>query len=575
MATLWSLWLWALLLSIVGHPLRATTPDPGETTAAGSTTTATTTTTTTTTTPVPTLPPTFLNATNMRIQTKTVYHCNARLKTPDGKSTTCGHSRTSETFGRTLPLMDDGTLTILEDTFVVEDGQASVVAWPSRPYQYMAYVFKNNERSVYQFYNHVSYLIRKDDVKSEQSFGTNVSLLDYDWKYQGLKLVKGVNRSVWASTEGLPEGHGGEKFNFLGDGEVVPNKWILYLDETNTTLYNIEAVGGPKDTLLQTSEITYWKSLDDSMTVKDALASINNIYGVEKQIPGPADPDAVPYVHPVLADTHIITEDTRQFFQFITPADCKPRTSEGPPSPIDCYRIEKGTSSYAFFHDNAESNARCLIKLNRFQYPSGCKRNPNLVQDPNVCLFIDVDFNQGSLEADVGIVPQDITSPTTRAVAGFTTLMSWPGGENIESVTISGRSCAVVWQAGVDAKSGVSLSLCVKGDATSKKDVKLSMSVTYSQVGGSGKFTTTNDLRGSALPKNITVVVEGAVSGSAETNATSALVSYDVNVSNRRHMMNEWAFLAGTDFEVSKKILNWRRVYHWRWEQWAVGPFAF
>ncbi|EER01069.1 hypothetical protein Pmar_PMAR015407 [Perkinsus marinus ATCC 50983] len=167
-----------------------------------------------------------------------------------------------ETFDMVLPLMDDGSLTILEDIYVVKDGQVSVVSWPSRPYQYIVYFTTPTERRILQIYGHGSYVIEDEPVKSVQTFGKHRNLRDDGWEYKGIVMENAVKQTLWVSTGGLPTGGGGEQeFDLLGAAEVAPNKWKLYLDETNTTLTSIEGVGGSDDTVLQRTTITFWADL--------------------------------------------------------------------------------------------------------------------------------------------------------------------------------------------------------------------------------------------------------------------------------------------------------------------------
>ncbi|KAF4691606.1 hypothetical protein FOZ60_015185 [Perkinsus olseni] len=401
--------------------------------------------------------------------------------------------------------MDDGTLTVLEDTYVAKDGQVSVVAWPSRPYQYMVYVTTPTKRTVLQIYNHKSYVIKDEAVKSSQTFGNYRTLNDDDWQYQGLVSVQGEMQALWVSTGGLPaSADGKQEFDILGASEVAPNKWKLYLDKTNTTLYNIEGVGGADDTMIQHTSISYWANLTVDMTLEEAMADLYKVYDVQEHIPQPGDPGTVPYVHPLLADTHVITEETREFFQSHEPADCKPKSGEGgSPQPIDCYRITPG-SSYNFFHYGTTPPGRGLHKLNKFQYPRGCKTNSKKLQVPNVCLFIDADAGPLTLELDIGVFSQDL--------------------------------------------GGAKKMFTVDGEAT-------------------GQAKMLGD-------RKVTVSADSRVSAGAEDKSTDAAVFYDVNASNEEYKLSLWSFMSGADFEVGKKILNWRRVYHWRVEQWAIGDIS-
>ncbi|EER08513.1 hypothetical protein Pmar_PMAR015932 [Perkinsus marinus ATCC 50983] len=475
-----------------------------------------------------------------------------------------------ETFDMVLPLMDDRTLTILEDSYVVKDGQVSVVAWPSRPYQYMIYVTTPSKRTVMQIYDHKSYVIKEEKVTSSQTFGNYRTLNDDDWKYEGLVLVQGVNQSVWTSTGGLPAGGGGkQEFDLLGASQVAPNKWKLHLDETNTTLYNIEGLAGAGDIVVQRTSINYLANLTDDMTVEQALSAVYKSYKVTEHIPNPGDPKTVPYVHPLLAKTHVITEETRQFFESQKPAECTPNEGESPP-PIACYTIVEGTSSYDFFYADSAPPGRRLIKLNRFQYPTGCRADINTLQDPNVCLFIDIDAEPQKLGVELGLLLQDVNKPSSTGVLGLDIVLSWPGGKTLESLRFFGVTCATIWQVKTPAGVGLALNICFNGNATSTDQVAVTL--TFTQLGSSGqKMTVAGVAKGTAQGGKMFASADSLVTAGAEDKSTDAAVSFDLNASSREDLITLWSFLSGFDFEVGRKILNWRMVYHWRVEQWGTG----
>ncbi|KAF4648970.1 hypothetical protein FOL47_002602, partial [Perkinsus chesapeaki] len=74
---------------------------------------------------------------NMRMHLLTRTVCNKDVKDVHGNPAPCGKSMAMETYGLTLPGMEDGSITTREDMIVAKDGQVTVKAMPSRPYQFI------------------------------------------------------------------------------------------------------------------------------------------------------------------------------------------------------------------------------------------------------------------------------------------------------------------------------------------------------------------------------------------------------------------------------------------------------
>ncbi|KAF4651506.1 hypothetical protein FOL47_000355, partial [Perkinsus chesapeaki] len=173
----------------------------------------------------------------MKVTTKN--YCNRDLVDADGNPAPCGISQSMETYGLTLPGMDDGTLTTREDIIIATDGQVSVKAMPNYPYQYFMTVNSAQFKRVEQLYDHQSLLLSEapdtfyaDNVPSGTAMGV-AGLIEQGWVYEETDYSKGTAISKF-SRKG-PEGVDpidGTNYTAIYQSGLMPDTWVLYFDES-------------------------------------------------------------------------------------------------------------------------------------------------------------------------------------------------------------------------------------------------------------------------------------------------------------------------------------------------------
>ncbi|KAF4687959.1 hypothetical protein FOZ63_007627, partial [Perkinsus olseni] len=345
---------------------------------------------------------------NVRMHVTTKKYCNLGLVDASGKPAPCGISKGEETYGFTLPGMEDGVQTTIEDVVIAKDGQVSVQASPALPYTYLMSVNSPGYYGVEKLYNHQSFVVSEevpDDAAEASTLGE--TLADDGWIPQESDEAS-TNKWLLYGPQGV-DPVTGANYTALYQTGVAPDAWILYTDETNENPRKLLAVNTfLNDQVFQESTFDEVESLGDDITVAEAVQAVYATYQVDggRRLTS-GDEFEAPHVDAEMIDAPFVSEKTRQFFSGEGDWDWmskrKLRSSQGFKG-ISYFTIEKGSAADKYFQ--WKSSTRQL---------SGCVAAGGK-QEQKYCIFVSVDASlDPSLTLKAGMSFLDIHDATKSA----------------------------------------------------------------------------------------------------------------------------------------------------------------
>ncbi|KAF4687843.1 hypothetical protein FOZ60_003461 [Perkinsus olseni] len=356
---------------------------------------------------------------NIRMQTKVTHYCNLDLLDEYGKPVQCHISNAMETMGLVLPGMDDGkSLTTRQDVFIAKDGQVTLQASPSHPYQYLLTSDTDTHSQTLQLFDKKSFLVQhvakqKGDSPGRRLVDASRTLEDDGWVHQGLVEVDGqkVNKWVMSGPQGL-DPKSGANFTALAQTGLMANSWTLYTDEADKQIVKLLATNSfENDKVYQETVVTHWEELEAATTVDDAMQHVYSAYEIGDHSADPPTPDQAPLLDARLIKTHLISESARLFFNDGEMPDWRSRkrlrrADQSSPS-IDYFDIVEGSASHKYFLAQYDPDHRQLLNLPKFQFPSGCKIG-KVTNGCPYCLNIDIGVNTTTLTLDFGMTFVDV-----------------------------------------------------------------------------------------------------------------------------------------------------------------------
>ncbi|KAF4742378.1 hypothetical protein FOZ63_021606 [Perkinsus olseni] len=231
---------------------------------------------------------TYLKTDNVRLQVTTKDFCNPDLKDGHGNPAPCGVSKSMETFGLTLPGMDDGVLTTREDIIITKDGQVSVKALPNYPYQFIMTVESPESKRVEHFYDHKSSVLAHAQAPSHASRLQNAGIDPGDleaqgWTREGTDKLNGAVVSKWSKKgpEGL-DPKDGTNYTALYQTGLLPDTWVVFIDESAQQPVKLLAintyVGGK---VFQESIFEHAAPLDKELSIESAVEAMYHTYRID------------------------------------------------------------------------------------------------------------------------------------------------------------------------------------------------------------------------------------------------------------------------------------------------------
>mmetsp|Transcript_8524 Transcript_8524/g.9550 ORF Transcript_8524/g.9550 Transcript_8524/m.9550 type:complete len:323 (-) Transcript_8524:69-1037(-) len=262
-----------------------------------------------------------LEATNARFKTTTIKYCNKDLLDSHGNPAPCGKSVARETYGLTLPGMEDGSLTTRQDVIVTKEGQVTVEAAPSRPYQYMMHVETPKLHRVDQIFMNTARTVLEETQGTQRMLAAatqnSKSLEEDGWIKEGEESIDGGSFTKWSRSG--PEGvnpKDGTNYTALYETGLQPNVWILYTDESANKPHKLVAVNTFKSgKVFQETTIDSWEALDDKVGVNEATNEMLSTYNVDSSRALAAGDMKVPFVDSAYLDFDYIPEQARSFFE--------------------------------------------------------------------------------------------------------------------------------------------------------------------------------------------------------------------------------------------------------------------
>ncbi|KAF4685840.1 Has a dual role in the assembly of mitochondrial ATPase [Perkinsus olseni] len=518
---------------------------------------------------------------NVRMHVTTKKYCNLGLVDASGKPAPCGISKGEETYGFTLPGMEDGVQTTIEDVVIAKDGQVSVQASPALPYTYLMSVNSPGYNGVEKLYNHQSFVVSEevpDDAAEASTLGE--TLADDGWIPQESDEAS-TNKWLLYGPQGV-DPVTGANYTALYQTGVAPDAWILYTDETNENPRKLLAVNTfLNDRVFQESTFDEVESLGDDITVAEAVQAVYATYQVDggRRLTSGDDFEA-PHVDAEMIDAPFVSEKTRQFFSGEGDWDWmskrKLRSSQGFKG-ISYFTIEKGSAADKYFHAAAQ---RGLAEIVKFEYPKGCVAAGGK-QEQKYCIFVSVDASlDPSVTLKAGMSFLDIHDATKSAHLSIGVTLKKDEGSML-SLTIDAGGCAVVFQYGQPDETHLSISVCMaskdpakkKADGTIEGEVAITVRfmVHINHVGDLIDWDIDAKVNCTAAPKN-EITAYGVIGTSASAKVAYAAVSLDLKANTLEHAYNKWHFVSGVDFHAWAGVWKFKKHWDYRWQLYEAGP---
>ncbi|KAF4664931.1 hypothetical protein FOL47_004884 [Perkinsus chesapeaki] len=533
----------------------------------------------------------FSDTTNMRMRVTTKDYCNPDLLDAHGKPAPCGISQSMETYGLTLPGMEDGSLTTREDIIIANDGQVSVKAMPNYPYQYIMTVESPESKRVEQLYNHQSFLLSEVPAESYASRllsdGMNTADLEAQgWIHEGTADFRGATMSRW-SRKG-PEGVDpvdGTNYTALYQTGLMPDTWVLFLDgatQDPVKLLAINTYVGGK--LFQESTFEQLESLGEDVSVEGAAQAMYQTYRVDSQR-RLAEAGSIPLVMPEYISGDFLPERSRAFFEDHVAVDWMSarRSLRQSGSGIEYFTIQENSAADIYFHALSQ---RQLVKVFSFEFPKGCSDGKSADPNQKYCLFAQVDASLDvSVSVKAGMTYKDVVNPDITAHLSLSVSLKKDADAAVLDLSFEAGGCAVVFQFG----EGVSLSInvCISGKASGtsllqpdkrtfygEAAVSVSFNVNLPKIGNIINWTIEAKISCTAKPHN-DISAYGMIGTSVSIKLAGAGVSLDIKGNTVEQIANKWEFVSNVNFNAFVGFWKFKKTWDKHWQLWHAGPVQF
>ncbi|KAF4685839.1 hypothetical protein FOZ60_005987 [Perkinsus olseni] len=532
---------------------------------------------------------------NMRMHVTTKDYCNPDLKDGYGNPAPCGVSKSMETFGLTLPGMDDGVLTTREDIIITNDGQVSVKALPNYPYQFIMTVESSESTRVEQLYDHQSSVIAEAPLPSYAgrllSDGMDTADLEAQgWIHEGTADFHGAAMSRW-SKKG-PEGvdpKDGTNYTALYQTGLMPDTWVLFIDEATQQPVKLLAIGtyvGSK--VFQESTFEQFESLHEDLSIESATEAMYQTYRIDshRRLDEATGREA-PLVMADYIAGDFLPERSRAFFEEHEAADWMSEhrslrqgvMSRG----IEYFTIEENSAADIYFHALSH---RQLVQVFSFEFPKGCSDGKSTDPSKKYCLFASVDASlDKSIAVKAGMKYTDVVNPDITAHLSLSVSLKKEADAAVLDLEFEAGGCAVVFQFG----EGVSLSInvCIYGKAGGKSllqpdkrtfygeaGVSVSFNVNLPTVGNVINWTIEAKIGCTAKPHN-DISAYGMIGTSVSLKVAGAGVSLDIKGNTVEHIANKWEFNSNAYFHASVGAWKLKKSWDKQWQLWHAGPTKF
>ncbi|EER18960.1 hypothetical protein Pmar_PMAR018424 [Perkinsus marinus ATCC 50983] len=535
-----------------------------------------------------------LKASNARFTATTTKYCNKDLLDADGNPAPCGKSMARETYGLTLPGMEDGSLTTRQDVIVSEEGQVTVEASPNHPYQYMMYVETPEMRKVDQIFMNTARTVLEETRPSHRMLTAAIqntqSLEENGWTKEGIESLDGGSYTKWSyhGPEGV-DSKDGTNYTAIYQTGLQPNVWVLYTDESANKPHKLLAINTYKNgKVFQETTIHQWKDLGEKAGVHEATNEMLSTYNVDSsRVLSTGDVHA-PFVDAGYLNVDYIPEKARAFFEDGNDYDWMPkhrslRLGTTGFKGIQYFTIEKGSAADSFFRVNTKRN---LVQLHKFEFPSSCKDKEGKQIPGKYCLFVEIDATTDpSITIAAGMTFVDVTNPDITAHLKLGVSLKDTDGSAVLDLSFEAGGCAVVFQLG-DGFS-LSINVCITGKASGENllqpdkrtfsgsvELKVSFNVNVPVAGSIINWAITAKLSVTAKPKN-EITAYGSIGTSVSLHIAGADVSIDIKGQTVDHLANKWEFVSGVNFNAWVDVFFWSKSWNDRWEIWHAGPVTF
>ncbi|KAF4685005.1 hypothetical protein FOZ60_007057 [Perkinsus olseni] len=532
---------------------------------------------------------------NMRMHVTTKDYCNPDLKDGHGNPAPCGVSKSMETFGLTLPGMDDGVLTTREDIIITNDGQVSVKALPNYPYQFIMTVESSESTRVEQLYDHQSSVLAEAPLPSYVSLLHNAGIDTADleaqgWTHEGVEDLDGAGMSRW-SKKG-PEGvdtKDGTNYTALYQTGLMPDTWVLFIDEGTqqpVKLLAIDTYVGSK--VFQESIFEQFESLHEDLSIESATEAMYQTYRIDSHRRlDEATGRGVPLVMADYITGDFLPERSRAFFEEHEAADWMSEhrslrqgvMSRG----IEYFSIEENSAADIYFHALSH---RQHVQVFSFDFPKGCSDGKSADSSRKYCLFASVDVSVGgSIAVKGGMTYKDIKNPAFSAHLSLSATLQKDGDELVLDLEFEAGGCALVFQYGEGAS--LTITVCIHGKAGGESLLQPDKRTFYGETGIDVKFYVNLPVVGSiinwtisakvgctAKPKNV-ISAYGSIGTQASAKLAEASVSIDLRGNTVDHIANKWEFNSNAYFHASVGAWKLKKSWDKQWQLWHAGPTKF
>ncbi|KAF4746790.1 hypothetical protein FOZ62_004502, partial [Perkinsus olseni] len=306
---------------------------------------------------------------NVRMHMSTRTICNKEVKDVHGNPAPCGKSMAMETYGLTLPGMEDGSVTTREDMIVAKDGHVRVKAMPSRPYQYLMTVESPQTKRLDQLFRNQAVTISESQQEPESvrllgAAKAPGSLQEDGWTAEGTTTLDGA--TVHKYTKRGPQGvDPSTKANYtaLYQTGMYPDHWTFYTDSSDEKPVKLVGMNSFNGKTLQETDYSNHEEIDAEMDVAQAEKEMHTTYQItSSRRLGEGDSD-VPPVNVDYITATFVAEDERTYFEDAEDVDWLKsrrlrRGLSGAKAGVMYFDIPKGSAADTFFH--TEYNRRMV-----------------------------------------------------------------------------------------------------------------------------------------------------------------------------------------------------------------------
>ncbi|KAF4658379.1 hypothetical protein FOL47_008002 [Perkinsus chesapeaki] len=530
---------------------------------------------------------TFGGPNNIRMRVTTKNYCNHDLVDADGNPAPCGISQSMETYGLTLPGMDDGILTTREDIIIVTDGQVSVKAMPNYPYQYIMTVNSAESKRVEQLYNHQSFLLSvgRDTTyvgKLSSAASGRQGLVEQGWAYEGTDMGTAISTFSKKGPEGV-DPVDGTNYTAIYQAGLMPDSWVLYYDESTQQPVKLMAVDtyvGSK--IFQESTFEEVEDLNSDMTVEGATQAMYDIYRVDHQRRLDEADEYIPLAMPDYISGDFLPERSRAFFDNHNPVDWmsdrRALRQSGMSRGIEYFTIEKNSAADVYFHALSD---RQLAQVVNFEYPKGCSASDT----DKYCLSAEVDVGlEGSVSVKAGITFLVPGRPDQKAYLKLSAALKKDADVAVLDLAFEAAGCAPVFQYG--AEVSISIDICLKGSGSGKSLLQPDKRTFYGEASITAVFkvklpkvpsfgwTIEAEVQFTAKPHN-DISAYGKITASSSVKVAAASVGFDILGNTVDNIANKWEFVSNVLLKAHAGVWKFKKTWDKSWVLWHAGPVVF